>query len=88
MIGNEIRIKLGEGKHQKWLRLLLYMQNSPNASFTMKFDDYDQARVTYQRLYRAMWDKPSWFNLQLFMRGNDVYVIKPDKVPKVVIVDG
>ena len=82
----EVTVKIGH--HQKWQMLLLYMQNSPNASFRMKFDNHDQARDTYQRLHKTMLNRPTWYNLIICIRDCDVYVIKPDKAQKVVIQYG
>ena len=82
----EITVKIGQ--HQRWQKLLLYMQNSPNVSFRIKLDDHDQANYAYQRLYKSMLNRPTWYNLVLCLRGCDIYVIKPDKAQKVVIQDG
>ena len=81
-----ITVKIGN--HQKWQRLLLMIQNSPHASFRIAFKDNEEARTVLQKLYRAIWDRPSWFNLVLCQRGCDIYIIKPDKAQKVVILDG
>ena len=87
-MAEEIIVKLGIEKHQKWQRLLLYMQNSPNTLFRMKFNSHEKARDTYQRLHKAMLSRPTWYNLILCIRDCDVYVIKPDKAQKVVIHNG
>lgn len=84
----EIRIKVDTAKRNKWMKLLLYMQNSPVAVFTMKFDDHDKARVMMLRLKRSIINQPTWFTLTIIQRGCDLYIIKPDKVKKVVVVDG
>ena len=87
-MGEEIKIKLGDQKYQKWQRLLLYMQNSTNSSFRMKFNSHEEAKDAYQRMHKAMSSRPTWYNLILCIRDCDVYVIKPDKAQKVVIQDG
>lgn len=91
--GRKAETKMGEvtikiGCNQKWQKLLLYMQNSPNTLFRIKFDNHDQASDTYNRLHKAMLSRPSWYNLILCERGCDIYVIKPDKARKVVITYG
>jgi hypothetical protein len=83
-----ITVKVGEMKHQKWQRLLLYMQNSPQVSFKMQFDNREEARATYQRLRKSILAKPTWFSLLLFLRDTEIYIVKPDKARKVVVVDG
>ena len=82
----EITVKLGQ--HQKWMKLLLYMQNSPQPVFIMNFDDHDKARVMMLRLKRSIMYQPTWFTLTIIQRGCDLFIIKPDKVKKVVVVDG
>lgn len=81
-----ISVKIGT--YQKWQRLLLYMQNKPHEAFIIKFDDVKDARAAMLRLRRAIDYNPSWYNLDMFQRGCNVYVIKPDKAQKVVIQDG
>ena len=81
-----IAVKIG--KHQKWQKLLLYMQNKPHEAFIIKFDDAKEARIALLRLKRSIDYNPSWYNLDMFQRGCNVYVIKPDIAQKVVITDG
>lgn len=87
-MGEEITIKMGDKKHQKWQRLLLYMQNSPNAVFVIEYDDYEQSTAAMHRLNGAILKRPTWFNLTIIQRKGKLYIIKPDKVKKVVITDG
>lgn len=87
-MGEAIKIKLGGSKQQKWQRLLLYMQNKQDAVFTMDFDDYEEARLVMHRLHRSMQYNPTWYNLTIIQRKGTLYIIKPDKAQKVVIVDG
>ena len=83
-----ITIKVDATKHRRWMKLLLYMQNSPSAVFTMRFDDHDKARVMMLCLKRSIMYQPTWFTLTIIQRGCDLYFIKPDKAKKVVVVDG
>lgn len=85
---NEIKVKLGASKSQKWQKLLLYMQNRPDAVFTMEFDDYEEARCVMMRLYRSIQYNPTWYNLTIIQRKGTLYIIKPDKAKKVVVADG
>ena len=87
-MGEAIKIKLGEKKHQKWQRLLLYMQNSPSATFVIEYDDYEQAKVAMHRMYRAILHNPTWYDLTIIQRKCTLYIIKPGKAQKVVILDG
>ena len=86
-MGKEIKVNIG--KSQRWMKLALYMQNSPHESFRIKCDDQEKARATYNRL-RVMisYERPTWFNLVVCLRGSDIYVIKQDRAQKVVIQDG
>ena len=87
-MGEEIKIKLGDKKHYKWQRLLLYMQNSTKSSFSMKFNSHEEAKDAHQRLYKAMSSRPTWYNLTICIRDCEIYIINPDKAQKVVIEDG
>lgn len=84
----EIKVKLGTSKSQKWQRLLLYIQNTHGAVFTMEFDDYEEARCVMTRLYRSILYNPTWYNLTIIQRKGTLWIIKPDMAQKVVIVDG
>lgn len=81
-----ITVKIG--KHQKWQKILLYMQNKPHEAFIIKFTDVKEARIALLRLKRSVAYNPSWYNLDMFQRGCNIYVIKPDNAQKVVIQYG
>jgi hypothetical protein len=81
-------ITVKNGRYQKWQKILLFMQNKPHEAFIIKFTDVKDARIAMMRLKRSMDYNPSWYNLDMFQRGCNIYVIKPDKAQKVVIQDG
>jgi hypothetical protein len=71
----------------KWLKLMLHIQNSVPNVFQLTFPDDKTARTAGNRMNMVMSRHPSWFNLMVCQRGCEVYVAKINNVQKVVIKD-
>jgi hypothetical protein len=72
---------------EKWLKLMLHLQNSMPSTFRLVFPDEASASNAGSKLIRVIQRQPTWFDVVITRRGCDVYVIKTQDVQKVVIVD-
>ena len=79
-------IILGNVPH-KWQRLLLHLQNAVPDTFRCVFPDVETARDAGRKMLMVIRRRLTWFNMEICVRGCDVYVIKTDRVQKVVIRD-
>ena len=68
-----------------WLKLLMHLQNSPEAAFQLVFDNKEQARTAYQRMHVVALRRSSWFHMVMFCRDCCVYVLKEMYIKKAVI---
>lgn len=73
--------------HDKWLKLMLHLQNALTGAFQLIFPDADTARIAANRMNDAVDRHSEWFNLVICKRGSYVYVFKTQNVQKVVIRD-
>lgn len=77
-------INLGRDS-ERWLKLMLHLQNSLPGVFRCMFDDEQTARTAAHRMCANINRHPSWFNMVVCQRGCEVYVIKTQYVQKVMI---
>lgn len=76
------------GVPKKYHYLLLTIQNSTDPIWLLQFDDEKTARSAQHKFNNAIKRRPSWFNLLVAARGSCVYVVKLDRMKKVVIEGG
>jgi hypothetical protein len=79
-------IKIGRTA-RRWLKLMLHFQNAVPGAFHLPFPDRATAHKVAHRMTNAMEDRSEWFNMLVIQRENNVYVIKPQHMQKVVIRD-
>ena len=72
----------------KWMKLMLHLQNAVPGVFQLIFPDAETARKAANRMSTAVDRHPTWFQMLVAQRGCSVYVIKTQHVQKVVIKDG
>jgi hypothetical protein len=77
-------VKLGRTP-EKWLKLMLHLQNSIPSTFRLVFTDEASASDAGSKLNRVIQRQPTWFNTVITRRGCDIYIIKTQGVQKVVI---
>lgn len=76
------------GVPKKFHYLLLTIQNSTDTVWQLHFPDEKTARSARIKFSMDIKRHPTWFNLLLSVRGTDVYVVKLDRMKKVVIEGG
>ena len=72
---------------EKWLKLMLRLQNSLIGTYQLTFPDVETARNAAKNIKAVMDKDPTWFQLVSIQRGCNIYVIKTQHVQKVVIRD-
>ncbi len=73
--------------HQKWLKLMLHLQNAVPGVFQLIFPDAKAARTAQHRMSCVVDTHPGWFHMLIVQRDCCVYVVKTQYVQKVVIRD-
>lgn len=71
----------------RWLKLMLHLQNAVPGVFQLIFPDVEAARKANRRISSVVERHPSWFPMVVCQRDCCVYVIKTQYVQKVVIRD-
>lgn len=66
----------------KWMQLLLYLQNSPQTSFRIEFPTKEKAAYARDKMRRTLYSRDEWFSLLITAHGSDVYVINMNRVQK------
>ena len=77
-------INLNEATH-KWLKLLLHLQNAPEAVHRLQCKDQPTARQIRHNLKSAMDNNPTWFNLVIVQRKETIFIIKTQQIQDVVL---
>jgi len=75
------------GTSEKWLKLMLHLQNSLVGTYQLTFRDVEAARNAAKSIKAVMDKDPTWFQLVSLQRGCNIYIIKTQFVQKVVICD-
>ena len=73
---------------EKWVKLLLQLQNALPGAFQLVFPDAKTAQSASSRIRAAIDRYPVWFHMVICQRDRCVYVIKTQYVQKVMIRDG
>lgn len=71
----------------KWVKLLLRLQNSTSFGFQCVFPDKESASRGLKQLSNAIRTHPTWFKMIVVQKGTTVYALKTQFIKKVVIVD-
>lgn len=79
-------INLGQTP-EKWLKLMLHLQNAIPGVFQLIFPDVEAARKATHRMTNAVDRHSEWFHLIICQRGCGVYVIKTQYIQQVVLKD-
>lgn len=80
-------INLGK-TDDKWLKLLLHLQNAVPMVFRIRCEDEATAKDLQKRLAHCMNRQPTWFaNIIITKRGSNVYVVKVAGAQEIVIRD-
>lgn len=85
MMANETKVINLKNTPKKWMKLMLYFQNTPGMVFRCVCPDRETARKYVHCMESAVRCQPGWFTLLVCHRGNDIWVIRSDKAEKVVI---
>lgn len=70
---------------EKWLKLMLHLQNSSPGAFQLIFPSAKEAKNASKSMWAVMKRNPTWFPLVLMQRDCSIYVIKTQYVRKVMI---
>lgn len=73
--------------NDKWLKLMLHLNNSVPHVFRIECPDEETARKHYHRMTNVIKQHPTWFDMAVTRRGSDVFVVKSYFAQKVVIRD-
>lgn len=71
----------------KWLKLMLHLQNGVPNAYCLTFPDPDTAKNAAIRMRMVMKRRHTWFSLLISQTGAEVYVVKTTGARKVVIRD-
>jgi hypothetical protein len=72
---------------EKWMKLMLHLQNAIPGVFQLVFPDEKAASGAAKCMVELVNRRPTWFKMLVIKRGCTVCVIKTQYVQKVVIKD-
>ena len=71
----------------KWMKLMLYLQNATPAIHHCIFSSIGAGHNAADRMRAVIKQNPTWFHMTILQRGCDVWAIKDMYTQKVVIND-
>lgn len=72
---------------EKWLKLMLHLQNAVPGVFQLIFPDATTARKANDKICAVIDRNPTWFHLLILQRKTSIFVIKTQHMQKVVVKD-
>ena len=75
------------GAHNKWLKLLLKLQNALPNAYRLILPDYESARKATHSITSTIERHPTWLKMVVTQRGCMIYLIKTDSIQDVHLVE-